>query len=165
VKIIGKQFIRIDDEHDRDAAIYAGLKVEARVVGGYSGGRRLDVINCETADNARRIISDLNSRACVLRTKARRAAAEGCIPQMSLERKKDIALAFMTEIMRREMEGNATGINLNRFCTQAGLQCFEWNHPQLELLQIEAFDFLEALRRDVRERRLVREAANSHTER
>ena len=74
MKFVRARYIRLDDEHDRRAAIEAGLEVTRTAVGNFRQERQADVVETEGWAQAHALIHDLNRRACALRTKAERSA-------------------------------------------------------------------------------------------
>ena len=76
MKLARRRFIRLDDEHDREAAREAGLQVKQEWLGNWPASlRNCDVVEIEHYDQAHTLIAQLNGRACALRTKAKRTAA------------------------------------------------------------------------------------------
>lgn len=67
-------FIRLYDNHDRAAAREAGLEIKQEKLGNYPLERMSDVVVANDDDHARTLISQLNTRACTLRAKAKRQA-------------------------------------------------------------------------------------------
>jgi len=80
---------------------------------------------------------------------------------MSEERKKEIALALLKQILTDEMDGHNCNLTLAEFCTPGRMMCIEWQSPGLHLDQPEALQFLDALRKDIEENRRQRSTRNN----
>ncbi len=74
MKLVRDRFIRLDDEHDRKAAREAGLKIKQEPLGNWPKEKPHDVVEVEQLNRAQGLITQLNSRACALRTRAKRTA-------------------------------------------------------------------------------------------
>lgn len=70
--------------------------------------------------------------------------------KMSKERRGQIALAFIKQILIREMNGTASGLKLADYANDAGMMCFDWQNPNLGLTQPEALEFLDDIRQSIR---------------
>ena len=75
MRIARQRFLHLQDEHDRAAALEAGLPIEQKLLGNYPYERPADVVELEDRDEARCLIHRLHPRAQLLRSKARRTAA------------------------------------------------------------------------------------------
>jgi hypothetical protein len=73
MRIARDRFIRLDDDHDRQAARGFGLQVAQEPLGNYPHERMTDVVVTAGRHEARGLIALLNRRACASRTREQRS--------------------------------------------------------------------------------------------